>query len=130
MSLGTITSIPVIILRPLSYQHPSVGLSLQRHSLSFGNVPDLCKESETGRIRPITPPRHALETRVQFGSRRRLQTPRHLAAETAAVEAKPLPVNAVKNMSVQDAGGILTGGTGRSSTPGKRERPKARLGPE
>ncbi|MEK7437711.1 MAG: DUF4197 family protein [Pseudomonadota bacterium] len=66
----------------------------------------------------------------QFGSRRRLQSPPHLAAEIAVVEAKPLLVNAVNGMSVQDAGGILAGGTGRSSTPGKRERPKARLGPE
>ncbi len=32
------------------------------------------------------------------------------AAEAAVVEAKPLLVNAVKNMSVQDAKGILTGG--------------------
>ncbi|HTP97639.1 MAG TPA: DUF4197 domain-containing protein [Burkholderiales bacterium] len=32
------------------------------------------------------------------------------AAESAVTEAKPLLVNAVKNMSVQDAKGILTGG--------------------
>jgi len=32
------------------------------------------------------------------------------AAETAVVEAKPLLVNAVRNMSVQDAKAILTGG--------------------
>lgn len=39
-----------------------------------------------------------------------LVTTMNRAAETAVVEAKPLLVNAVKNMSVQDAKGILTGG--------------------
>jgi len=39
-----------------------------------------------------------------------LVTSMNRAAETAVVEAKPLLVNAVKNMSVQDAKGILTGG--------------------
>ena len=39
-----------------------------------------------------------------------LVTVMNRAAESAVVEAKPLLVNAVKNMSVQDAKGILTGG--------------------
>ena len=39
-----------------------------------------------------------------------LVTTMNRAAETAVVEAKPVLVNAVKNMSVQDAKGILTGG--------------------
>ncbi len=39
-----------------------------------------------------------------------LVTTMNRAAETAVAEAKPLLVNAVKNMSVQDAKGILTGG--------------------
>jgi hypothetical protein len=39
-----------------------------------------------------------------------LVTTMNRAAESAVVEAKPLLVNAVKNMSVQDAKGILTGG--------------------
>jgi hypothetical protein len=39
-----------------------------------------------------------------------LVTTMNRAAETAVVEAKPLLVNAVKNMNVQDAKGILTGG--------------------
>jgi Protein of unknown function (DUF4197) len=39
-----------------------------------------------------------------------LVTTMNRAAETAVVEAKPLLVNAVKNMSVQDAKAILTGG--------------------
>ncbi len=39
-----------------------------------------------------------------------LVTTMNRAAETAVVEAKPLLVNAVKNMSLQDAKGILTGG--------------------
>ncbi|TSA15889.1 MAG: DUF4197 domain-containing protein [Betaproteobacteria bacterium] len=39
-----------------------------------------------------------------------LVTTMNRAAETAVVEAKPLLVNAVKGMSVQDAKGILTGG--------------------
>ncbi len=39
-----------------------------------------------------------------------LVTTMNRAAETAVVEAKPLLVNAVKSMSVQDAKGILTGG--------------------
>jgi len=39
-----------------------------------------------------------------------LVTTMNRAAETAVVEAKPLLVNAVKNMSVQDAKGILSGG--------------------
>jgi hypothetical protein len=39
-----------------------------------------------------------------------LVTTMNRAAESAVVEAKPLLVNAVKNMSVQDVKGILTGG--------------------
>jgi hypothetical protein len=39
-----------------------------------------------------------------------LVTTMNRAAEIAVVEAKPLLVNAVKNMSMQDAKGILTGG--------------------
>ena len=39
-----------------------------------------------------------------------LVTTMNRAAETAVVEAKPLLLNAVKGMSVQDAKGILTGG--------------------
>lgn len=39
-----------------------------------------------------------------------LVTTMNRAAETAVAEARPLLVNAVKNMSVQDAKGILTGG--------------------
>jgi hypothetical protein len=39
-----------------------------------------------------------------------LVTTMNRAAESAVVEAKPLLVNAVKNMSVQDAKGILSGG--------------------
>jgi len=39
-----------------------------------------------------------------------LVTTMNRAAETAVVEATPLLVNAVKNMSVQDAKGILAGG--------------------
>ena len=39
-----------------------------------------------------------------------LITTMNRAAEIAVVEAKPLLVNAVRNMSVQDAKGILTGG--------------------
>ena len=39
-----------------------------------------------------------------------LVTTMNRAAETAVVEAKPLLVNAVRNMNVQDAKGILTGG--------------------
>jgi len=39
-----------------------------------------------------------------------LVTTMNRAAESAVAEAKPLLVNAVKNMSVQDAKGILTGG--------------------
>ena len=39
-----------------------------------------------------------------------LVTTMNRAAETAVVEAKPLLVNAVKSMSLQDAKGILTGG--------------------
>jgi hypothetical protein len=39
-----------------------------------------------------------------------LVTTMNRAAETAVVEAKPLLVNAVKSMSVQDAKAILTGG--------------------
>lgn len=39
-----------------------------------------------------------------------LVTTMNRAAEAAVVEAKPLLVNAVKSMSVQDAKGILTGG--------------------
>ncbi|MCX7140091.1 MAG: DUF4197 domain-containing protein [Proteobacteria bacterium] len=39
-----------------------------------------------------------------------LVTTMNRAAEAAVVEAKPLLVNAVKNMSVQDAKGILSGG--------------------
>ena len=39
-----------------------------------------------------------------------LVTPMNRAAESAVVEAKPLLVNAVKNMSVQDAKAILGGG--------------------
>ena len=39
-----------------------------------------------------------------------LVTTMNRAAETAVVEARPLLVNAVKNMSVQDAKGVLTGG--------------------
>ena len=39
-----------------------------------------------------------------------LVTTMNRAAESSVVEAKPLLVNAVKNMSVQDAKGILTGG--------------------
>jgi len=39
-----------------------------------------------------------------------LVTTMNRAAETAVVEAKPLLVNAVKSMSVQDAKSILTGG--------------------
>lgn len=39
-----------------------------------------------------------------------LVTTMNRAAETAVVEAKPLLVNAVKNLSVQDAKGILGGG--------------------
>ena len=40
----------------------------------------------------------------------KLVTTMNRAAETAVAEARPLLVNAVKNMSVQDAKGILTGG--------------------
>ena len=39
-----------------------------------------------------------------------LVTTMNRAAETAVVEAKPLLVNAVRNVNVQDAKGILTGG--------------------
>jgi hypothetical protein len=39
-----------------------------------------------------------------------LLTAMNRAAETAVVEAKPLLVNAVRNLSVQDAKGILSGG--------------------
>ena len=39
-----------------------------------------------------------------------LVTSMNRAAETAVIEAKPLLVNAVKNMSVRDAKAILTGG--------------------
>jgi hypothetical protein len=39
-----------------------------------------------------------------------LVTTMNRAAESAVVEAKPLLVNAVKNMSVQDAKAVLTGG--------------------
>lgn len=71
----------------------------------FGNdrvkipLPDALKRVEGG-LRLLGMQRQAEELTLAMNR----------AAEAAVVEAKPLLVNAVKSMSVQDAKGILTGG--------------------
>jgi hypothetical protein len=57
-----------------------------------------------------------------------LVTTMNRAAETAVVEAKPLLVNAVKSMSVQDAKGILTGGEDAATQYFKRSTSAALSG--
>ena len=57
-----------------------------------------------------------------------LVTTMNRAAETAVVEAKPLLVNAVKNMTVQDAKGVLTGGEDAATQYFKRSTSAALSG--
>jgi len=63
---------------------------------------------------PLPPSLQRVEGALRFAGMQRqadeLVLSMNRAAEAAVVEAKPLLIDAVKNMSVQDAKGILTGG--------------------
>jgi hypothetical protein len=63
----------------------------RRISAVQDGVATLAPVFAVGRIRPITPPRHALETRVRFGSRRRVTGGRLDGAAVGGQCAADLP---------------------------------------